>query len=255
LVIGQDLGAQAERPSLHRGLDHDDLELLRLDDFVEGFGLITSFVNRGGHCAEDIVQNVSDEKPPLTRVFEGRIVPVAGTWDLDGLHSHAGFAVRHLLTLMRGRFREQSGTIVIAEDPTESTVAVSIAAATVDTTHGQADETIRGAMLLDVENHPTITFASTSVAPSEDGHWTITGDLTIKGIARSVELDTEFLGAVYHPMGGVPKMSFSATTTISRADFGINADFEVPDAKGVLVIGKRLDLQIDVEANLETEIE
>ncbi|MFT7598256.1 MAG: polyisoprenoid-binding protein YceI [Acidimicrobiales bacterium] len=194
---------------------------------------------------------MSDELPPLTRIVEGRIVPIAGTWELDGLHTHTGFGIRHLLTLMRGRFRQQSGTIVITDNPSQSTVRVTIEAASVDTTHPQADDTIRGEMLLDVEAHPQITFVSTSVTPAENGRWHIAGDLTVKGTSRSVVLDTEFLGAVHHPMGGQQKMSFSASTTIERTQFGIGADFEVADNKGVLVIGNKIDLQIDVEADLQ----
>lgn len=196
---------------------------------------------------------MSDELPALTRIVDGRIVPVAGTWDLDGLHTHTGFGIRHLLTLMRGRFREQTGTIVIADDPTLSTVEVIIEAASVDTTHPAADDTVRGEMLLHVEEHPQITFRSTTVTPAESGRWHIAGDLTVKGVTQTVVLDTEFLGAVHHPMGGQPKMSFSATTSIERTDFGIGANFEVADNKGVLVIGNRLDLQIDVEADLKTD--
>lgn len=196
---------------------------------------------------------MTDELPPLTRIVDGRIVPIAGTWDLDGLHTHSGFGIRHLLTLMRGRFREQSGTIVIADDPTQSSVEVTIEAASVDTTHPAADDTVRGEMLLHVEEHPQITFRSTSVTPAESGRWHIAGDLTVKGVSQPVVLDTEFLGAVHHPMGGQPKMSFSASTSIERTDFGIGANFEVADNKGVLVIGNRLDLQIDVEADLQTD--
>lgn len=196
---------------------------------------------------------MTDELPALTRIVDGRIVPIAGTWDLDGLHTHTGFGIRHLLTLMRGRFREQTGTIVIADDPTESTVEVIIEAASVDTTHPAADDTVRGEMLLHVEEHPQITFRSTAITPAENGRWQITGELTVKGVSQSVVLDTEFLGAVHHPMGGQPKMSFSASTSIERTQFGIGADFEVADNKGVLVIGNRLDLQLDVEADLKTE--
>ena len=185
-----------------------------------------------------------------TRLVEGRIVPIAGTWELDGLHTHTGFGIRHLLTLMRGRFREQTGTIVIAEDPTQSTVQVTIDAASVDTAHSKADETVRSETLLDVEKYPTITFSSTAVRPAENGNWTVVGDLTIKRTTAEVELDTQFLGAVYHPFGAIPKMSFSASTSISRSAFGVGGNFEVPGADGVLVVGNTLDLQIDVEADL-----
>jgi polyisoprenoid-binding protein YceI len=193
---------------------------------------------------------MSDELPALTRVVGGRIVPVAGQWELDGLHTHTGFAIRHLLTLMRGRFREQRGTIVIAEDPLESTVEVVIQAASLDTAHPAADETVRGPRFLEVETHPTIEFRSRSVVPGEDGDWDVIGDLSIKGISEAVTLRTQFLGAVHHPLNGQAKMSFSSTASITREQFGMAGLLEARDGSGVYTVGNRVDLQIDVEADL-----
>lgn len=193
---------------------------------------------------------VTNDRAPLTRIVDGRIVPVAGTWTIDSGHTHTGFGVRHLLTLMRGRFREQEGTIVIAEDPTESRVEVVIQAASLDTTHPKADETVRGDRYLDTEQFPTITFVSTSVRPTEGARWEIDGDLTIRDVTRSARLQAEFLGAVYHPFGATPKMSFAASTSINRSDFGVGGVFELPDARGVMVVGDRIELTLDIEADL-----
>ena len=187
----------------------------------------------------------------LTRVVDGRIVPVSATWNIDAGHTSAAFGVRHLLTLMRGRFRKLSGAIVITEDPAQSSVEVTIDAASIDTANEGADKTLRGEAFLNVEEHPEVTFRSTSVIPSEKGRWTVTGPLTIAGITREVELDTEFLGAVTSPLGELKKMSLVATTRITREQFGITMTAEAPDMPGVYIIGNNIDITLDIEADLE----
>ncbi|MDH4147904.1 MAG: YceI family protein [Acidimicrobiia bacterium] len=195
---------------------------------------------------------MTESARPLTRLVDGRLAPIAGTWELDGLHTCTGFGVRHLLTLMRGRFRDQAGTIVIADDPAASSVEVTIQAASIDTGHPKANESLLGEGFLDVERHPTITFRSSAVSPAENGRWNVDGELTVRGVSRPVRLDTVFLGAVTHPFGGTAKMSLQARTAIARADFGVGADYPTPDGPGVLVVGNRIELTIDIEADLVT---
>lgn len=187
----------------------------------------------------------------LSRLVGGRIVPIAGTWKIDDGHTSAAFGVRHLLTIMRGRFKKFDGDIVIAEDPMQSKVNVTIDASTIDTANGLADDTLRGEHFLDVENHPNITFNSTSVAAGEKGNWTVTGDLTIAGITKQVDLDTEFVGAATSPIGDMEKMSFVATTTILREDFNMTYTAPSPDNDGVWIVGNKIDITLDIEADLQ----
>lgn len=185
----------------------------------------------------------------LTRVVGGHLVPVAGTWNIDGGHTSAAFGVRHLLTIMRGRFREMSGVIEIADDPAESSVTVDIVAASIDTANPGADDTLRGEKWLNVDEHPTITFRSTSVTPAESGTWSVAGDLTIAGITNQVELATEFLGAVTSPLGGLEKASFVSTTRITREMYGLSITAESPDVPGVYIVGNNIDITLDIEAD------
>jgi len=187
----------------------------------------------------------------LTRMVEGRIVPAAGHWEIDPGHTSAAFAIRHLLTRMRGRFTDLSGSIIIDEVPAKSTVEVAIQAASLSTGNNAADDALRGERFLDVEHHQTITFASTEVVASEDGRWTIVGDLTIKGVTRSVSLATSFLGAATSPLGDLRKMSFDATTRITRDQFEMGWLMESPDTPGVYIMGNELDITLDIEADLQ----
>jgi polyisoprenoid-binding protein YceI len=190
------------------------------------------------------------EASPATRTVDGAVVPLAGDWIIDPLHTSLAFEARHfVVTRMRGRFRHGSGTIHIAEDPRESSVVVTIDTATIDTIHPKADEHLRGEMFLDVERYPTITFRSTAVRHRDGDRWAITGDLTIRDVTREIVLDTVFNGAL--PAGKVAqaKLGFTATTEIDRRDFGITTNFPLPGTEG-FIVGNEVLITIDVEADL-----
>ena len=187
-----------------------------------------------------------------TRIVDGRSVPLAGDWVLDGLHTSVAFATRHLLTAMRGRFRKVSGTIIIAEDPAESRTEVRIDAASIDTAHPQADEHLRGPKFLDVERYPSLTFAGTGARPVGTDSWAVPGNLTIRDITLPLELVVRFLGAVRHPSLPVAKMSFEATGELRRDDFGVAGymDVHAPGVPEVLLVGREVEIRLDVEADL-----
>jgi polyisoprenoid-binding protein YceI len=155
-----------------------------------------------------------------------------------------------MLTLMRGRFTDLAGTISIAENPLESSVEVTIQVASLHTGNPRADESLLGERFLEVDRFPTIRFTSTGVEPAEGGRWKVSGELTAHGVTRPIDLDTEFLGAATNPMGGQAKMGFEARASIQREDYGLHFTAEAPDSPGVFVMGSRIDLTLDVEANL-----
>ena len=166
--------------------------------------------------------------------------PPAGSYVIDLSHTHAGFAVKHFgLSKVKGEFTEVEGTVVIAEEPTASVVTATINAASFN-----SRDDVRSADFLDVENFPTITFTSTNVKPGGDA-WVVSGDLTIKGVTRSVELATEFDGAITDPYG-FQRIAFSASTEIDRTDFGL--DFNAALETGGLIVGKHVKITLEVEA-------
>src|SRR6476661_5787917 len=119
---------------------------------------------------------------------------VVGTWDIDAAHSTVGFSVRHMMvSKVRGYFREFSGEIVTAQDPTQSVVTATINMDSIDTRQEQRDAHIRSADFFDVGNHTEMTFRSTSVK-TDGADWTVEGDLTIKGITKPVTLELELNG-------------------------------------------------------------
>ncbi|MCW2789478.1 MAG: polyisoprenoid-binding protein [Aeromicrobium sp.] len=172
-----------------------------------------------------------------------------GTWVLDPSHTEIGFTVRHLVSKVRGKFETFEGTIVSAEDVTASTVNVSIDLASVNTGTADRDAHLRSGDFFNAEENPKMTFVSTGIVHKGDSDFVVTGDLTIKGVTKSVELVTEFLGEGGDPWGGT-RVGLEATTQISRKEFGI--DFNIPvEGADKLMIGDKITINIVAEAVLQ----
>src|SRR5262249_51826694 len=119
---------------------------------------------------------------------------VAGTttYQIDPRHSSADFGVTHLMiSTVRGEFHGVNGTIVVDDGNIgNSTVNVTIDATTVDTREPDRDKHLKSDAFFDVGKYPTITFKSTKVEKNADGSLKITGDLTIRGVTKSVVLNS-----------------------------------------------------------------
>ncbi len=169
------------------------------------------------------------------------------TWAIDAGHSLAEFGVKHMmLSTTKGRFSDLSGTIVLNEaNVANSSVDVSINVASIDTHDEKRDGHLKSADFFDVENHPAITFKSTKVEDEGNGKLAVTGDLTIRGVTKSVTLDTEFSGRGTSPWGS-EVIAYSAETSISRKEFGLEWNVAL-EAGGVLV-GDKVKISIEAEA-------
>ena len=189
---------------------------------------------------------MSTTEAQLVRTHQGRNVPAPGTYTIDTSHSSVEFVARHLgLSKVRGHFTDFSGDIQIAENPEESSVAVDVNVGSVESADARRDEHLRSPDFFHVEQHPTMSFKSTSVTPVDDGTWQVGGLLTIRGVTRPVVLETEFEGAENTPFGD-QRIGFSATTEINREDWdlGWNAVLE----SGGLLVGKKIKIDLNVEA-------
>lgn len=188
---------------------------------------------------------MTTEAPSTTRLVDGRLVPAAGRWELDPSHSRVEFVARHLMvTKVRGAFKEFSGSFEVAEDPAASTLTVDVDLVSVDTGAEDRDNHLRSPDFFDLDNHPKMTFRSTSLSPSGD-NWKLTGDLSIKGVTRPVILDMEFLGVAADPWGNA-KAAFSATGEIEREDFGVT--WNVPLEGGGVLVSKKIKIEIEAQA-------
>ena len=172
------------------------------------------------------------------------------TLQIDPAHSQAEFQVRHLLSRVRGRFTDLSGTIDFDQDtPTASSVAFSIRTASIDTNQPDRDAHLRSDDFFAVEKYPTLTFASTAITARGPQQYDVTGVLTIRGVTKSVVLPVTYLGAAKDPWGN-EKLAFDTEITIDRKEYGLTWNTAL-EAGGFLV-GDRIDIEIDIEAVKQT---
>jgi polyisoprenoid-binding protein YceI len=189
---------------------------------------------------------MTDTTTTVTRSFEGSEVPEPGTYLLDVSHTQVGFVAKHMMvSKVRGRFSEFEGAVTIGEDPTQSSVEVTVQLDTVDTRDAKRDEHLRSADFFTTDVHPTMSYRSTSVKHDDGNRWTVEGDLTILGITRPLQLEVEFEGAAKDPWGG-SRIGFSAKGVIDREEFGIT--FNAPLEAGGVLIGKKVTVEIEAEA-------
>jgi polyisoprenoid-binding protein YceI len=131
--------------------------------------------------------------PASTRAVNGLTLPSTGTFVLDKSHTEVGFIARHLMvSKVRGRFTDFEGTIVVADDPSESSVEVIIQAASINTNDENRDKHVRTNDFLSTDEFPALTFRSTKVELSSGGDWKVNGDLTVRGVTRPIVLDVQF---------------------------------------------------------------
>ncbi|MGH8825762.1 MAG: YceI family protein [Jiangellaceae bacterium] len=181
-----------------------------------------------------------------TREWNGVTVPEAGTFTIDPNHSNVGFVARHMVfTKVRGQFPEVEGTVTLAEDPTESTVDVTIKTATVNTGAPDRDQHLRSGDFFDVENHPEMTYRSTNIRHVGRDEFVVIGDLTIRGVTRPVELAVTFEGAGVNPWGR-QVAGISARAEVDREQWGLtwNAALET----GGVLVGRKVILELEVQA-------
>jgi polyisoprenoid-binding protein YceI len=143
------------------------------------------------------------------------------TYQVDKAHSEAGFQVRHLLTRVRGHFTDFDGTIDLdPADFTEASVNFTIQAASIHTNEPTRDAHLRSSDFFAVDEHPTLTFVSRTVKPHGADAFDVTGDLTIRGVTKTVTLPVQYLGTATDPWGN-EKLSFEIETTLNRKDYGL----------------------------------
>ena len=169
-------------------------------------------------------------------------------WNIDPVHSHIEFSVRHLMiSKVKGHFNQWRGALTVDEsNPADSKVDVTIEAASIDTKEPQRDDHLRSGDFLDAAKYPTLTFASTKVEKLSEEEYKVTGNLTIRGVTRPVVLATEFLGKGKDPWGG-ERIGFTAKTSVDRnKDFGLT--FNIPLEGGGVVVGDKIEITLEVEA-------
>jgi polyisoprenoid-binding protein YceI len=173
--------------------------------------------------------------------------PAITTWNIDPVHSNAQFKVKHMMiSNVKGEFTGVTGTLKYdKENLASSQVEASIDASTISTSEAQRDAHLKSADFFDVEKFPKLTFKSTRVTKKGEGELAVAGDLTIHGVTKSVVFDVEGPSDPMKDPWGNTRVGLSATTKISRKDFGLtwNAALET----GGILVGDEVTITLEVQ--------
>lgn len=168
------------------------------------------------------------------------------TFAVDKSHSEATFQVRHLITKVRGHFSDFEGEILYDEaNPAQSSVSLTIQAASIDTAEPNRDAHLRSADFFSVEEFPTITFKSTKVASRGGNELDVTGELTIHGVTKTITVPATFLGVATDPWGNT-RIAFEGEYTINRKDFGLNWNAALET--GGFLVGDDVKIGVSIQA-------
>jgi polyisoprenoid-binding protein YceI len=169
------------------------------------------------------------------------------TWNIDPAHSNAEFKVKHMMiSNVKGTFTGLKGVLTLNEaDTTQSSIEASVSVSTVSTGDAQRDGHLKSEDFFDSEKFPEMTFKSTDVELAGKGAHSVTGDLTLHGVTKSVTFDVEGPGAPGKDPWGNTRIGLTATTKINRKDFGLGWNSAL-ETGGVLV-GEDVTLTLEVE--------
>ena len=173
--------------------------------------------------------------------------PAITIWNVDATHSVVEFKVRHMMiSNVKGQFTGVTGSLSLHEaDLTLSSVEAAIEIASIHTRDEGRDAHLKGTDFFDAEQFPTMQLKSTHIAMKSDGEVVVTGDLTIKGVTRSVAFAVEGPTPAAKDPWGSTRVGVAATTKINRKDFGLtwNAALEA----GGLMVGEDISIALDLQ--------
>ncbi|WP_404438609.1 YceI family protein [Stutzerimonas chloritidismutans] len=158
-------------------------------------------------------------------LMAGQVFAADYAIDTKGQHAFVNFKISHLgYSWLWGTFKDFEGSFSFdAAQPEASKVEVTLQTASVDSNHAERDKHLRSEDFLNVSEHPTATFESTSVKSTGEGTADITGDLTLNGVTKPVVIAAKFIGEGKDPWGGY-RAGFEGTTTLKLKDFDIKMD-------------------------------
>ncbi len=180
-------------------------------------------------------------------VAAGMATAAVTSYNIDPVHSGATFKVRHLVSMVEGRFTDFAGVVNFDDaDPTRSTVELTIQTASINTGMDMRDKHLRSGDFFAADSFPTITFKSTKVEKADQENvYKVTGDLTLRGVTKPVVLTVHSLGTSPNGMGGTVA-GFDAQTSINRLDYGVRWNKKLDN--GGSLLGEDVQIEFPIEA-------
>ena len=147
----------------------------------------------------------------------------AQTWTHDKTHSKLGFGITHLLiSEVQGSFRTFDVKVTATKDDLSDAVfEVTADVASIDTDVEGRDNDLKSDKYFDVAKFPTLTFKSTSFKKGDGNKYALVGDLTMKGVTKSLTFEVVLTGPVEHPRSKKPMAGLKISGTFKRSDFGV----------------------------------
>ena len=173
-------------------------------------------------------------------------------WKIDTVHSEINFKVKHLLvSTVRGNFDKFDATIKTNnEDFSDAVIKFEADINSINTKNEQRDAHLKSADFFDAENHPKMTFDSTSVKKVSDFEMKVKGNLSLRGVTKEVTLDVIYNGTV-SGFGDSTVAGFEVRGKINRFDFGLKWN-ALTEAGGV-VVSNEVKIEILAEFNKVNE--
>ena len=187
---------------------------------------------------------------PEAKNASSSILPAPGIYKIDPVHTFAYFGARHhVVGLVRGRFENVTGTIIVAQDPAGCGVDITIDTWSISTQNSDRDDDLRSPAFFDVRRFPTMTYSGRGIRHVVGNTWVLDGSLTIRGVTKIVPLTFAFSGIFPDTPAGKPaRAAFHGSAATKRGDFGMTRDnlseLGIPPAPGLDV-----KIEIDVEAD------
>lgn len=211
-------------------------------------GLVFAFAG----AIVSVAFNTSAENTTIAERFNvpnKKDVGASGAYNFDKAHTSIGFRVKHMgLVDVPGFFRDFTGTINYdAKDIKKSSVEFAAKATSVDTGVAPRDKHLRSADFFEVEKFADLTFKSTKIE-KKGKNLMITGDLTMKGVTKSITFPFNVAGFIVDAKSGATRMGATAETVINRRDFGVNYGTNLPN--GSPVISDNITIVLNIEANM-----
>ncbi len=167
-------------------------------------------------------------------------------WVMDPAHSEITFKVRHMMiTNVTGTFEHSTGMMhTDAPDFTDAEISFDAEVQSVNTRNAQRDEHLRTNEFFDAANHPKLTFASTRFEKTGDKDYVLHGDITIRGVKKSIQMAAQYRGMVVDPWGLI-RVGFEMQGAVNRMEFGLQWQNTIED--GALVLSEEVKIQINVQ--------
>jgi polyisoprenoid-binding protein YceI len=178
----------------------------------------------------------------------------AAEYGLDKAHSHVGFSVKHVLSMVPGEFKDFDGSFTFDEKkPEASKVKITIQTASINTNNEKRDGHLKSPDFFEAEKYPTLTFVSKKVTAAGDKKYKVEGSLTMHGVTKPVTLDVDYLGT--DTMMGMETVGFSATAKVDRRDFGLSWGQDKLSGAGNLIVANDVFITLDVSGLSKAALE